>query len=292
MNRFKKFLRLLGVMSLIALSASTGLAYAETDSTGLNNTTGPYSRNITDLDIDRFWDVQVENLQRLFSDYDVDVDAGHNDTERNTVVGDQATGNVNVDITGDNGTYMSSFFGWDTLASVLPEDLAINVDFSGANNITGPFSDNINDADIDQRIDIDLENRTFIDNDLDFDASTGHNDTYANTLVGDVTTGDINLDANLSSYVPSESDLAVSGLSLGGDNIVTSRLGNSLTGPNSENENYLDIYSDIDVDVENDLRVSNNYDIWADTGGNDVSYNTSVGNVTTGDINVSINGTF
>ena len=63
---------------------------------------------------------------------------------------------------------------------------------------------------------------------------------------------------------------------------------NDTTGPSSDNENRLSVDSNSSIDVQNSADIQNTLDVTADTGHNDISNNTIVHNVRTGDVRVDL----
>lgn len=64
--------------------------------------------------------------------------------------------------------------------------------------------------------------------------------------------------------------------------------GNNTTGPCSENENNWSIENSNQIDIENCAEVDNDFDVCVNTGENDISKNTCVGDLWTGDIDGSV----
>lgn len=143
-------------------------------------------------------------------------------------------------------------------------------------------------------------NNADINNNANVNANTGDNTIGANTAVGNLTTGPI--DGSLTVINVGNSNLGVgSSFSLqtmGGasTNLLdlsaptnSSNFSNIATGPGSLNTNVLDSNNVIAVFNSNDANVDNTLCIDANTGGNTIQGNTSVGSITTGDINLGVN---
>lgn len=64
---------------------------------------------------------------------------------------------------------------------------------------------------------------------------------------------------------------------------------NTNTGPDSTNNSSVDTSTTVDADTTNEANLNNDVDVSGNTGGIDVSGNTSVGSVATGDMNATIN---
>lgn len=266
-----------GILSLaVVFATGAGLALADYDLSGENDTTGPYSENENEWEIDKDVDIEVDNDVDADNDVDVDVNTGENDIEKNTVVEDVSTGDISgeldlvndvkltyVDFSNDHNSGESSF------------------DFS--NHLTGPYSENENEVEIDTELDVDVDNDVDFDNDVDIYANTGKNDVEKNTKVGDVSTGDIEITGSIENRVNLPSDIQVCGV-CDDTSSISADFSNHLTGPDSENKNELELESEIDIDIDNDVDFDNDVDIDANTGKNDVEKNTVVGDVSTGNI--------
>lgn len=288
-----KFLRIFGVSAVVALSAGTGLAYAQIETTSLNGTTGPNSRNLSELFANRDANVEIVNANRWLNDYEIDVQAGKNRTIENTVVGDQVTGDVNVDIRGNAGLWTNDFaYAGDVLDSLFPTNgLGSNGMVEFGNEITGPRSINRNHAHLDQDINLELRNSSRVTNEVDFRANTGRNITAENTLVGDVVSGGVNVTADFGNDAANGATaMPALNLNWGTSSIGSSDLRNYITGPNSENINEVVANSELDVYISNENIVKNQFQFDATTGFNTVAENTSVGDIVSGDVNISVGG--
>ena len=160
-----------------------------------------------------------------------------------------------------------------------------SVDVSGENNTTGFSSTNDNTYDVIDTVDLDVENDADVDNDADITVDTGNNDVRDNTTVEDITGGDIDVQGEFVNELNSESmDLSMSEF---GD--VSADFTNDTTGSSSSNTNDLNVNRSLDVDVDNDSDIDNDIDATLSSGGNSVRDNTTVGDVTSGDIDFSVN---
>ncbi len=65
-------------------------------------------------------------------------------------------------------------------------------------------------------------------------------------------------------------------------------LRNQLTGPFSVNSMYVTVSDDLFNRIFTDINTTQNVDISVDTGNNTVSFNTLVGNVSSGDVSISV----
>lgn len=266
----------------IALLAGVGFADASVNLDALNGTTGARSENITRVNADNsFWLDSINNM-RARNNQNVTVDAGHNRLNENTTVLGQRIGDVNVDVAFSSPTIANDGINLTGINSAANG----TVDFTGSNLITGANSENRNTVNADRTTRINLENNARINNDSNLRLNTGNNRISRNTTVGDVTSGDVTATV---SYDNSGSANLMSGINLGdlsqGD--VSATFSNDTTGFNSENRNTLNADSRTNIRVENNSTVTNRLNANVNTGSNDVNENTTVGDVTTGDINLS-----
>lgn len=159
-----------------------------------------------------------------------------------------------------------------------------DISFGGGNGTTGPNSENENLLDINNRINIDITNRAFADNDSIFCVDTGANEiqhnTVANGLYGGNVFGDIEVDNTLNG-----GDIDLVDMDPGN---ISFDLANDLTGPNSENENEVFIDVARYVDIDNIADIDNDFNLRANTGYNEIQNNTEVGCISTGDISFNI----
>lgn len=157
-----------------------------------NNMTGPGSENINNVNIDSSNRVAINNVAEYSARYDVDANTGKNKINNNTVVGGLVTGDIeigiNEDVSLNNG---SSSITMPAPSPIVVPDLG--------NNITGPDSTNTNSFDYSQRNRVQVNNVATISNNIEVDANTGNNTIRDNTCVGDIRTGDVRFDFNISS---------------------------------------------------------------------------------------------
>jgi len=274
-------LRTMVASSALLATLVGGAAYAQVDISSINGTTGPWSENKSIWDIDHDIDIDITNDSEIKNDQDIDAETGRNEVEHNTSVSDFTTGDIDGDI------YVSNELGGSDFI-VSGSDLGFgDVSIDLANGCTGPNSENENIVDIDNDIDLDFRNYVTIHNDLDADLNTGDNEVEHNTVVGDFSTGDIDFSATTENRVNNN----LGNLDLGnlvGGNEVSGEMRNTLTGPNSENKNLLDIENDIDLDVTNHTTIHNDTDIDANTGNNEIENNTCVGDISTGSVSIDV----
>jgi hypothetical protein len=171
-----------------------------------------------------------------------------------------------------------------TMVSIIPVSAAFDV--TGANNTTGPQSYNENYWEINRYTDVELKNIFHADNDLSYLLNTGKNDTYKNTEVGNVATGNVRASLTLNNGTANTAGTTST------TNSVASAFSdpvfsNAITGPESTNVNKAYLNTERNLTVKNISDIYNDVDLKANTGKNDIIKNTVVGNVQTGNVNVS-----
>lgn len=155
---------------------------------------------------------------------------------------------------------------------------------NASNSVTGPNSINRNNIDVNESSEISVVNEAEARNDFDIDADAGFGNVANNTSVGNIMGGDINGSLSAVTNLNSGTIDLISGAS---DEDVSIWLGNNLTGPDSINVNDVNVDRNSDVRIRNEAEARNNLDLNANTGGNRVSNNTCVGDLSSGDIDVS-----
>lgn len=160
-----------------------------------------------------------------------------------------------------------------------------DVSIIGGNSTTGPDSFNHNSWDINHDVSVNISNEASLLNDQSFcvDASIGNIDN--NTVVGDITGGNVWGDIHVDNAV-NNGDIHLMNPDPGN---VSFDLGNFLTGPNSDNQNNVDISMNHNVDISNSANIDNNLSLSAMTGGLNIDHNTEVGNVRTGSVSFDAN---
>jgi len=274
-------LKLLAPIALVTLALGTGLAYASVNTDSTNSLTGPFSDNQSIIDTSKLFDFQLNNLASIDRSASADINTGGNDTSTNTTLAGVRTGDVNVDFTHRNDLAGNL---------IVPTMTGLgNVATLDRNLLTGPNSINENIVNADQSINLDITNNSRVTDSVALDLNTGNNEVSTNTTVGNVTTGDITGAVRFDNV----GSRMVSFLNLGnaGNSDVTASLGNGTTGPNSVNENDLSANSTVNVAIENQTDVVNAFAATAQTGNNEVSTNTTVGNVRTGNVRINLDST-
>jgi len=279
----RNLLKVISVSSAFALVAGISLAYANINTDGFNNLTGPNSENRNRFETDKDLDVRVDNEVDVENDYDVEVETGDNRIEENTEVGDIMGGDIDVSVSAGDGDIISDFGSFS-----FPDMALGEIDVSAENSITGPNSLNRNDVFANQDIFLRFNNDLKVENDVDFDANSGDNRVEENTIVGDFQSGDVSVNANLAT--PLTALDGMSDIDLGGfaANDVSASFGNSTTGPRSENVNRLEANSDVRAIIDNEIDIENDIDFDVNSGDNRIEENTIVGDIETGSVVIDV----
>jgi len=299
----KSILKTLAVTTVLAFALSTGVANAQTtDVSGGNDTTGPCSENINDWIIKDSSNTEIKNRIYANNNFDFKVNTGKNWINNNTTVGseDPSTGNVygSIVIANDanNGNFSANNNqnqtvtvknGKSTTTTTSPINNSDPISSDSSNNITGPNSINKNKVYVESNKNVEIENKADFNNDIDVNANTGYNNISGNTSVGEVNTGDVNLNVNISN-VANKSGSSYLNVTKQEPLNVSSNFDNSKTGPNSINKNELKVKNNSNLEVENKAYFKNDIDLKANTGGNQIDCNTTVGNVKTGDVSFDV----
>jgi len=280
MKSFSKILKT-GSIALIAVAtAGAGVASASVDFANSNNITGARSENIGRLSSDRNWFIDWQNNGRVFNTFDKFVNTGNNSLDRNTTAFGESTGSISLDtilIAPDSLNVVDFGLG----------QTAANSDVSAIaqNFITGANSNNENLVNADQNFTLRSQNNALVRNRAEVNVNTGNNQANRNTSIGNISTGDVDASVTLdnTALINPLTSLDLSGL---GENNVSASFGNGTTGFNSTNVNHLDSNSNVTVTLENNSEITNDVFTDANTGRNDVNENTTVGNVSTGDVTI------
>lgn len=166
----------------------------------INELTGPNSKNTNSVSNSNTADIVVNNNANLTNSLDFEANTGENEIGSNTAIGDVSTGSTEVQTTMTNILnvmeipmfFIVNVFGtWNgTLAGIDSNYVFIN-------QLTGPNSENVNDADSKNQLSAEINNNATVDNVINIDANTGRNSISNNTVVGDIKTGSIKLCANV-----------------------------------------------------------------------------------------------
>lgn len=230
----------------------------------------------------------------------IDADTGNNDIGSNTIVGNVTTGNINSTETVVNASNTDLDLGSSIgVQNINPDGInQIELMPSGQrilfeNQTTGPNSENTNELNNNNSVEIIDTNNAQIENVIEIDVNTGENSIANNTMAGNLTTGDINLGVNLVNLANLQMPKLILSAdiwnilgSLNGNLILDPSFSNTKTGPNSLNSNLLNNGSDFSADIDQNADLSNLFNYHANTGENTIGNNTIIGNIQTGNTNI------
>lgn len=267
------------------------------DISGSNQVTGPGSENSNIFGNNNIVAIFQNNDASAENNINIDAITGNNTIENNTYVGDLTTGDINL---GVNLVNILNVYRPDLALTVDVWNILgdVNGDITFANNTTGNGSNNQNNYDGNQDIDISNIQNSDTDNLFSFDLNTGENEIGVNTATGNIATGSVDARTNIANIsnvgtpmyyllnVYGEWDGDYGGLD---PSRVIVNVINADTGPDSNNQNNIIDNKDVDVSMINNASASNNITVHADTGHNRANNNTVLGNITTGDIKISEN---
>lgn len=167
------------------------------------------------------------------------------------------------------------------------------------NSDTGANSNNENTSSTNTDVDATIDNNATINNDLTFNADSGNNTTTQNSLVGNVDTGNITGSVNIVNIANSTlgDGSSIGAQTIDGTGLSTLTLDttdnrtqlNTGTGSGSDNSNTTQNNNNLTLVNNNNATANNNIVVNANTGLNDVSRNTQVGDISTGDIAIDVN---
>lgn len=159
-----------------------------------------------------------------------------------------------------------------------------SVHIGGGNGTTGPNSENNNIVEYSSESRVEISNRADADNDFELSIETGDNSWHENTEVGDISTGEVEGDIVINN------DLNSGDIDLGGAwddwGLAMIDFANSLTGPESVNNNSVTIENERKLEIENHADINNDMEIRANSGDNHISHNTVVGDFDGGKVDI------
>lgn len=286
-----------GAAQNVTSAPEVSAAAPAADTTATNSTTGADSTNTNSATTERTLTDEQTNTAAITNSVNLDLSSGANEVSQNTSVGNVSTGDISGSVNLINvansqfadgssvGVGSVNNLGNGTLELAAGETRTS----LASNDQTGAESENTNLISGTDAIQIVRNNTATVDNEVVINANTGENVVSENTGVGDVTTGDIELAVNLINLM----NLSLPNMLLNidvwshfGDLAGDIVLGNDMTGADSTNTNDVANTTDVDVTVENTAAIDNTFDITTETGNNDVTDNTVVGNYATGDVDV------
>ncbi len=275
-----------------ATSAATGDSALSNETTGSNSANQNTQNTTNEVDLTQTNDATVNNGMNL------DANSGSNTVSENTRGGSVSTGDIqgSIDILNVTNSVFApgSSIGSQSLMGGSQDLYLLASDgrtFLPTNDLTGANSINENTVNGTNVIHMITNNTADIDNDVTILADTGSNIIEDNTSLGDFMTGSIDLALNLINLVNLQLPnllLTLDVWSIFGDvngNLVLPT--NSNTGSNSLNTNTVNQTNTTTLGVTQTADISNAFDIGTNTGNNTLRDNSVVGNVETGDVNVT-----
>ncbi len=260
----------------ILANAATPAAFAGTTISITNN--GADSDNDVQVNNTQNTNVTQNNTANFTNNIDGDANTGDNDANKNNG-GDVSvnTGNATVNATVVNQANTNHA----SVDCCTQGDTEVKIGGNAAN------SNNTANLDVDNKIDVDQDNRADFENNVKYlDAKTGNNDANKNNG-GDVTveTGDASVKVAVSNWANANS--ARVGGGNGNDASMSLKILNNAA--DSDNDITVDVYSDVEVDQDNYADFDNRIDGDSNTGDNDAKKNNG-GEVSidTGDASVDV----
>jgi hypothetical protein len=286
--------------------------------------TGAYSDNYAAGIFDNNSQTNIDNNAGIIDNVNIDTNTGANEAIGNTGNGLISTGDSHIkdnQLTIANNTIVGGSW-WMMLVNTLDgwAGAIIGSPFGGvqflpflfgsaASNVeTGPYSDNSAVSEVDINNTTDISNEAQTENTLNLSANTGRNQTNYNTGSGEISTGDANIMSNLVNFVNNTFNVQnwafgiinvfgkwTGGVKFGADAVsdpstdvsassIMSTAENLQTGFGSDNDVANIVDYDEEISIDNDLAVAKNLNIHANTGDNEVKFNTGFGAIDTGDI--------
>jgi len=160
-----------------------------------NSETGAESDNDNIVTIKNSGDKTVHNKADVDNIVTVKANTGKNNQNKNTTAGDLITGDVDVTTDVVNAVNVG-----DSCAC-SGGDQVVSADFS--NETTGYQSDNKNALTVTDTGKVSVTNDAKVNNNLDVEADTGHNDQEKNTTAGTIDTGGVSIDFTATNEVNS-----------------------------------------------------------------------------------------
>ncbi len=268
----RSVVRLAAAASVVLLSS--GVAFAQVDTSSTNQNTGPNSINRNNHTLLERIDYTLRRTARSTNNINASLDTGHNTTMHNTTVDGTNGGDISGGIT--LGTELNH-----TADPVMIEMGSSSSTSDNSNSRTGPSSDNRNTTTETQRVTVNARQDATATTNANVNLNTGHDTIRDNTTVRGASTGDINLeviDTKVLNSSPSVQVTAGETSDTSGDN------SNSTTGPNSLNRNDTTVTRTLNVNTTDNATATSNYNIVGDSGHNTIRNNTTVTNPGSGDI--------
>lgn len=278
-----------------------GTATQNTSST-VSSGNGTDSTNSVSNNTNTNVDGAITNNASVLTTLDSNATSGDASALFNTTVGDVSTGDAAaianilnmIQSTWDPSQGDLTVFSADLLANYYG-DLLLDPSIVLGNG-TGSNNDITNNTN--QNLTLNVTDNATIENDINLNAISGDATANGNTTVGDVSTGDAHAVANVINMINSmiqSGQSFIGSLNIHGDlngdillpqSIMDILLGNG-TGANNSIANAGN--TNVSVDSTSDYSITNNTDLGATTGNAGAEYNTTVGNLSTGNAETNVN---
>ena len=269
-------------LGLIAMTSGPALA-ANVSVGGSNLITGANSSNQNTYTVSDDSSLMLDNLASSLNSLNLNLSNGHNLLANNTTVGGFSTGNLNA-----TGTFNTNL---NTTPVLVAGSTLTPSSVTGLfnNNTTGFSSINDNTLNVNNNRTTHINNSADINNTIGINATTGFNSILNNTTVGPVSLGGANI--GLSVNNTANQGAASSLLLPSAPSSVTVTGGNGTTGANSQNLNDVNVNNMSDTSVNNTSTINNQATLTANSGGNFIGANTTVGPVQTGGVTANLSFT-
>jgi hypothetical protein len=289
-----------GDASQISLSTPSQRGSLPSSTTQTNSSTGANSANQNGSSDSNYVQVVGNNTATANNSVAIDANTGNNQVGQNTAVGGVQTGNVNLAVTEVNVLNVTNpnlLLGMDiySVSTANPDSVII----VPSNSTTGDNSSNSNNSTVNNDTSVQVTQNADVSNDISVSANTGNNTVDHNSSTGAVSSGSTTVDANavnLENVSGNEFYIVnvfgdwngiLQGVPAG--NYVINHMDNSNTGANSDNSNSSDQNNSSTYSLNNTATTNNKIDINANTGGNQITSNSKVGDIKTGNISVYAN---
>ncbi|MEI6478125.1 MAG: hypothetical protein WCO52_04020 [bacterium] len=266
-----------------------------------NSQTGSNSDNGNAFVTNNLLKVVSNNQATANNNVDVNANTGDNTLAQNTKAGNLKTGDINLAVNVINLMNLMmpnlelSVDVWSLLTSNIDSIISVPSD----NSQTGSNSNNANSVTSSNTKNIQITKNAQANNDVNVNATTGSNTVAGNTESGDVTTGQTKVGGS-EVTIANDDDPTFYIVNVMGDwngqiqgipegSYVINHLDNSQTGSNSNNQNSVNNTNEEDLTVNQQATVNNHLNVHANTGGNSLVGNTTVGGLKTGSVNVLAN---
>lgn len=260
--------------SLLATTFTSPLM-ASVIGTGVNDTTGADSDNDVVLNVDTNTFVDQSNKGHVLNEINLNANTGGNEANKNTGEGHIQTGDVatGVGVANSLNTNVADIDGCG----------GCDMDLYGSNNKTGADSDNDVKIDFDKVNRLEQNNTANIRNKINQQLNTGDNQANKNTGMGDISTGDV----DSVSLVENQANQNMADVD-SGDGVAFLTATNDTTGADSDNDAKVDVDLNNWMVQNNRASILNDASVKANTGWNQASKNTGLGDVATGDVDTGI----